>query len=86
MARPNGLEHPRLGVVVSKRVARQAVARNYMKRVVREVFRLGQQEIASLDIVARVHKPFEKKDFAAVREDLLNLFASVEKCLTRSYS
>lgn len=86
MARPNHLEHARLGVVVGKRVARRAVARNYMKRVMREIFRENLPEIVSLDIIARVHKPFAKKDFVAVREELEKLFVSLKKCLARSSS
>lgn len=86
MAKPNHLEYARLGVVVGKKVARRAVARNYMKRVMREVFRQHQSEIANLDIVARVHKSFVKKDFVVVREELEKLFAGLKKCLARSSS
>jgi ribonuclease P protein component len=86
MAKPNHLEYARLGVVVGKKTARRAVARNYMKRVMREVFRGHKSEIANLDVVARVHKPFVKKDFVVVREELETLFAGLKKCLARSSS
>lgn len=86
MAKPNQLEHARLGVVVGKKVARRAVARNYMKRVMRETFRRHQPEIANLDIVARVHKPFVKQDFLTIHEELEKLFAGLKKCLARSSS
>lgn len=86
MAKPNHLEHARLGVVVGKKVARRAVTRNYMKRVMREIFRGHQPDIANLDIVARVHKPFVKKDFVVVREELEKLFVGLNKCLARSSS
>lgn len=47
----NELEHPRLGLVVSKKVG-NAVARNRWKRVLREAFRLQQHELPqSLDFV-----------------------------------
>ena len=36
---PNALEHARLGLIVGKKTARRAVQRNYMKRVLRELFR-----------------------------------------------
>ena len=39
LATPNQLTHPRLGLAISRKVARTAVARNRIKRVVREVFR-----------------------------------------------
>ena len=86
MAKPNQLEHARLGVVVGKKVARRAVARNYMKRVMRETFRRHQPEIANLDIIARVHKSFVKKDFIVVREELEKLFTGLNKCRARSSS
>ncbi|MEK0428483.1 MAG: ribonuclease protein component [Pseudomonadota bacterium] len=37
--RPNSLDHPRLGIVVAKRLAQRAVTRNMIKRVAREAFR-----------------------------------------------
>ncbi len=43
-------EHPRLGVVVSKKVSKKAVLRNRIKRLVRENFRHRQQQ-ANLDYV-----------------------------------
>jgi ribonuclease P protein component len=42
---------PRLGVVVSRKAARTAVARNRVKRQIRESFRQSQTALGSLDIV-----------------------------------
>ncbi|HUT39761.1 MAG TPA: ribonuclease P protein component [Gammaproteobacteria bacterium] len=47
----NTLDHPRLGLAISRKVARHAVARNRIKRVVRESFRHRQSELGTLDIV-----------------------------------
>ena len=43
LARPNDLEHPRLGMAISKRRVKFSVGRNRLKRLVRENFRLSQQ-------------------------------------------
>jgi ribonuclease P protein component len=51
LATHNTLEHPRLGLAISRKVARRAVARNRIKRVVRESFRHRQSDLGALDIV-----------------------------------
>lgn len=49
--KPNHKQHARLGVIVSKRVAHDAVVRNRIKRVVRESFRHYQSKLDDLDII-----------------------------------
>jgi len=51
LARPNTLENARLGMAISKRVLKNAVDRNRIKRIVRESFRCHQQELGGLDII-----------------------------------
>ena len=43
LVRPNELDHPRLGMAISKRRVKLAVGRNRLKRLVRENFRLSEQ-------------------------------------------
>lgn len=52
LARENGLNHPRLGLAISKKSAKRAVDRNRIKRLFRESFRLNQHELPSVDIIA----------------------------------
>lgn len=51
LARRNGLAQARLGLAVSKKHVRLAVARNRIKRLVRESFRGHQHELGGLDVV-----------------------------------
>jgi ribonuclease P protein component len=47
----NEIGAPRLGLAVAVRVAGGAVARNRIRRIIRESFRLHQREIPALDLV-----------------------------------
>ena len=71
LARGNERGHARLGMVVSARVARRAVARNRIKRVIRESFRLRQARLKGWDVVVIARS-------GAVRQDNRELFATLE--------
>jgi ribonuclease P protein component len=53
-ARENGQETARLGLAVPKRQIKTAVARNRIKRLIRESFRYNQTRLAGLDVVVLV--------------------------------
>lgn len=63
---------PRLGLAISRRVARSAVARNRIKRVVRESFRRNRGRLPALDIVVLARQ-------AATGTDNRALFESLER-------
>jgi ribonuclease P protein component len=79
----NSLETPRLGLIVGKKIAKRAVDRNYMKRVLRELFRVNQHDIASLDLVVRVQRPYGPSEFSHLVDEfgglLRKLGRQVEK-------
>ena len=63
LAAPNGLDYARLGLIVPKRIIATAVGRNRVKRLLRENFRLRQNALVGLDIIAQLK--------AAMAEDAL---------------
>ena len=67
--KPNAHKRPRLGLIVGKKTAKLAVWRNYMKRVLRELFRLNQHQLPALDLVIQVQKSFEKADFLQIKQE-----------------
>ncbi|MGI9305577.1 MAG: ribonuclease P protein component [Gammaproteobacteria bacterium] len=52
LARHNDIGYARLGLVISRKCAKRAVARNRIKRLVRSSFRECRYELPSVDIVA----------------------------------
>ena len=47
----NQREYPRLGLAITKKKIKTAVARHHLKRVIRESFRQHKQQLAGLDII-----------------------------------
>ena len=84
LAKPNTVGNPRLAIMVARKVASRAVARNYMRRVLREAFRHSQQELGNFDIVIRVNRPFDRFQAGPVREELLKHFSRISKCQNSS--
>lgn len=71
-ARPNDLAYPRLGLAISRKVAKSAVARNRIKRIVRESFRHHQQLLDGLDCVVTGRN-------GAAQQDNATLFALLQR-------
>ena len=69
----NGLAQARIGIIASRRVARRAVDRNRMKRMVREVFRGLGERPAGLDIVVELRRCPEREARATARAELTRL-------------
>ncbi|KMN37742.1 MULTISPECIES: ribonuclease P protein component [Chromobacterium] len=85
-ARPNELGHARLGLVVGRKVHKRAVRRNYIKRTVREWFRLNRQTLPDMDFVVRAKVPFTRAERTEVITALSSLFAKLARCRVSSSS
>lgn len=79
LGRPRDGAPARLGVVVGRKADKRAVARNYIKRTVRETFRLEAEGLAGLDIVVRARKSFSREQGAAARAELLALLVRLQR-------
>ncbi len=83
--KPNQQLLNRYGLVVPKKIAKLAVSRNYMKRVLRELLRNQPSSTTSgYDVVLQVRKTFQQADFAAVQRDLSVLLSKLKKTSTVS--
>lgn len=70
LARENGLDHPRLGLAISKKCAKRAVDRNRIKRHFRESFRLNQHKLPCVDIIAMCKPSAISLDNAEMRTQI----------------
>lgn len=70
LAKPNPLGYPRLGLAISRKTAKSAVARNRIKRLVRESFRCHQRAFGSVDIVVIGRGDLSRQDNAVIFNSL----------------
>lgn len=80
LARRNLGQPARLGMVVSRRAVRTAVARNRLKRLIRESFRLHQHVLVGLDIVAIVRPNLASRSNEEIQRLLSRHWRTVQIC------
>jgi len=74
---------PRLGLAVAVRAAGGGVARNRIRRIIRESFRLHQHEIPAVDVVVSLRPRAREASSEVLRASLAALWKKVgEQCAT----
>ena len=79
LVKPTRRETARLGVVISKRVTPKAVDRSYVKRLIREEFRLRKHSFGGMDVVVKVLRQISKAQAGQARTELSDLFSKVSR-------
>lgn len=77
IAMANDLGEPRLGLAVAVRAAAGAVARNRLRRIIRESFRLHRHALPAVDLVVGVRPSARTVAPRALRESLAALWRKI---------
>ncbi len=77
--RTNTHEQPRVGMAITKRKVPTAVARNLIKRQIREQFRVKSFQLENKDIVFIVKKSIKDIDSKELKNQINNIFNKIEK-------
>jgi len=84
IARPNGLEYPRLGLAVGVKAAGNAVNRNRIKRLVRESFRGRKRDLPPVDVVVNARAAAGKAPNSEIAESIAVLWNRIAQRCARS--
>ncbi|MDE2296160.1 MAG: ribonuclease P protein component [Gammaproteobacteria bacterium] len=71
--------HPRLGLAISTRAAGCSVARNRLKRIARESFRVNQTTLPAVDVTVAARDAARGADSRALRASLERLWVAIRR-------
>lgn len=77
--RDNNHEQPRVGMAITKRKVPTAVARNLIKRQIRENFRTQAFKLENKDIVFIVKKSIKELNNKEIKKQINNILKKIEK-------
>jgi ribonuclease P protein component len=83
LARDNGLDHPRLGLVIGKKSVKLSVERNRLKRQIRESFRHNLELLAGWDIVIVARKGIGDLENPELKQQFGKLWKRLSRSRTR---
>ena len=84
LARKNDSSYPRLGLAISKKRAKLAVTRNRLKRLIRESFRLRQQELFAADYIVLAGQKSSKATNSELNHSLDKHWQRLNKLCAKS--
>ncbi|MCX8514737.1 MAG: ribonuclease P protein component [Burkholderiales bacterium] len=67
----NNSNKSRLGLIISKKNHKRSNKRNYMKRIMRELFRLNQPHWSGYDIIIKTNKCFIKDNYLEIKHEFM---------------
>jgi len=79
-AYPNHKDRVRLGLIIAKKIERTAVARNLIKRRLREFFRLRHEALAGLDFVVRLRRGSAGDNASQTNAEMETHIIELQKC------
>lgn len=77
----NSLQHPRLGLAISKKAVPLSVGRNRVKRQVRESFRKQLRELPAADIVISARPSANQASLSDMRAALAGVWLKIARVL-----
>jgi len=69
----NNTNTSRLGLIISKKNHKKSNKRNYMKRIMRELFRLNQPLWSGYDIIIKTNRFFIKDNYPLIKQEFMLL-------------